>query len=66
MFPIYCTEYALGRYIARLDEVEKDAIDAGVVTPEELQRWHSSLEQADKEGVFFASTCLIMVSGRKP
>lgn len=65
IFPIYLTDCALSRYIDRLDAVEEGAIDAGIATAEELQRWHTSLEKADNEGVFFSCTCIMMLSGCK-
>lgn len=65
IFPIYLTDCALSRYIDRLDAVEQGAVDAGIATAEELKRWHASLEKADKEGIFFSCTCIMMPSGCK-
>ena len=32
---------------------------------EELQHWHTDLEQADEKGVFFASFTMMLVAGCK-
>jgi len=47
------------------DETEKEALTAGIITRDELQRWHASLERADSEGVFFGSGSMVLVAGRK-
>jgi ubiquinone/menaquinone biosynthesis C-methylase UbiE len=65
IFPFFSTDYTLTRYFSLLDEAEREAIAAGIITEEELQRWHANLEQADEEGVFFASFTMILVAGRK-
>jgi SAM-dependent methyltransferase len=66
MCPISVTDYGVARRAALLDEVERDALAAGIVTANELQRWHRSLEQADAQGMYFSSVNQVMVSGRKP
>ncbi len=66
VLPLFITNYALDRFIERLDEVEKKAIEAGIISNDALDRWHASLELTDQAGAFFASANLIMVSGRKP
>lgn len=65
MLPIYITDYALDRFIERLDVVEEKAVGAGIITEAAVQRWQKSLEEADKAGCFFGSASLIMVVGRK-
>ncbi|MCE8422592.1 MAG: methyltransferase domain-containing protein [Candidatus Methanoperedens sp.] len=65
IFPFFSTDYALTRYFTLLDEAEREAIVAGIITKEELQHWHTNLEKADEEGVFFSSFTMIMVAGRK-
>lgn len=65
-FPIYITDYVLGRYMAAVDKTEKEAIAAGVVTKEELAEMHEKLWRADKEGTFFGYVVVIMAAGRKP
>jgi len=66
MFPLFVTNYALGRQAALLDEVEQEALATGIITDYELKRLHTSLQEADAEGVFFSSVCLVMVAGRTP
>ena len=48
-----------------LDEVERKAIDLGVVTQAELRRWHASLQALEAEGGVFCTATRIMVAGRK-
>jgi ubiquinone/menaquinone biosynthesis C-methylase UbiE len=66
MCPIYVTDHAVDRRGAMWDEVEEGALAAGRVTAGELRRWHASLEQADAQGVYFASLTQTLVAGRKP
>ena len=63
--PQIITNYALARQIVLLDQAEKEALTAGIITSDELQRLHTSLERADSEGVFFSSGSLMLVAGRK-
>lgn len=65
MFPTPVTSYALLRQVMILDRVEKEALAAGIVTHDELDRWRSSLEQAEASGVCFGSGMLVMAVGRK-
>ncbi|MCD4763177.1 MAG: methyltransferase domain-containing protein [Desulfobacterales bacterium] len=65
IFPVFLTDYTLVRYLALLDEVEREAIAVSIITKEELQHWHTNLKQADEEGTFFASITMIIVAGRK-
>lgn len=64
-FPLFSTDYKLTRYIALLDKTEKDAIATGIITDEELKRWHNNLDRSDKEGVFFCSVNMVLIAGRK-
>ncbi len=65
LFPFFSTDYTLTRYFSLFDEAEREAVDVGVITEEELQRWHADLERADEDGVFFASFTMMLVAGRK-
>lgn len=56
--------YPLAR-LGWLDEVERLALAAGVVTEEALARWRADLEDAEQAGAFFASLNHILVVGRK-
>lgn len=66
LFPLFSANYAFTRQGSLLDETEREALASGVMTSEELQRWRTSLEEADAEGIFFGSVTQIMVAGRKP
>lgn len=65
IFPLFSTEYMLTRYMALLDKTEKEAVATGIITEEELKRWHNNLERSDKEGVFFSSVIMVLIAGRK-
>jgi ubiquinone/menaquinone biosynthesis C-methylase UbiE len=66
MAPIYSNSYMIARQAGMLDETEKAALIAGVISSEELKRWNDSLEKADAEGVFFSTIIQVIVAGRKP
>ena len=57
------TDYALGREVIVLDHRETEALAGGVITPDELNRWHMDLEQLHREESFFASFNLVLVAG---
>lgn len=61
--PWQFTNYALFRYLALMDSVERDALAAGLITEEELRRWQQSLEQTEAEGTFFAHVNAVLVAG---
>jgi hypothetical protein len=65
-FPIYVTDYALARYMTLMDRIERDAVDAGVVTEKEIQLRHEKFLQCDKKGTFFGYGIELMVTGCKP
>lgn len=62
----YGSALALFRRVAVLDEIEGKALQTGILTAEELQRWKASLQHVSENGVLFASIMMIMVAGRKP
>ena len=49
-----------------LDELATKALDAGVVTGEELARWEAGLATADANGTFFCCWTMMLASGTKP
>ncbi len=59
------TDYRLARFMFLLDEVEPAAVEAGVITAEELRRWRSSLDEAASRGTFFCSESMVLAAGRK-
>lgn len=65
VFPVATHNYALARQGTQAERNEQEALNAGVISREELQLWHTELEQADSEGVFFSSVNLMMFAGRK-
>ena len=65
MRPQQFTSYAIVR-VGWLDAVEPLALANKLVTQEELDRWHRSLEQIEQAGVFFATLNHNLVAGRKP
>jgi ubiquinone/menaquinone biosynthesis C-methylase UbiE len=66
IIPVHVTRYAIARQIGCFDIVEHAALQAGIITPDELSRWRSNLERADAQDMFFASASVVIVAGRKP
>ncbi|MGQ0593639.1 MAG: methyltransferase domain-containing protein [Gammaproteobacteria bacterium] len=66
VYPVFAVDLAQVRVLTVLDEVERKAIDLGVLTPVELSRWHASLRALEDEDGVFCSATLVMVAGRKP
>lgn len=65
--PIWITgNVGQARYLARLDEVEQGALEAGLIEPKELDTWRSELTRAGERGTLFGSTSIILIAGRKP
>ncbi len=65
VYPVFAVDLAQVRLLTVLDEVERKAIDLGVVTQAELRRWHASLQALEAEGGVFCTVTLTMVAGRK-
>jgi ubiquinone/menaquinone biosynthesis C-methylase UbiE len=65
VFPVATPNYALARHGTQAEKNEQEALKAGVVTSEELQRWQAGLQQADSEGIYFSSVNIMMFAGRK-
>src|SRR5436305_1913962 len=59
------TSYALAREVLVLDRLEPQALAAGAFTRDQLARLHTSFEEADRAGYFFASVSGVTVAGRK-
>jgi ubiquinone/menaquinone biosynthesis C-methylase UbiE len=64
--PLLIRSYDTFRRMSLADRREAEALKAGIVTSDDLQRWHSSLEAADKQGAFMAQGNMVLVAGRKP
>lgn len=62
----WSTSYAFVREATLLSEVERIAVETGIVTKEEVQRLRLDMERADAEGVFFACVNQMIVVGTKP
>lgn len=60
------TSYPFFRQVFLLDRIEQEALNAGVVTSNELARWHEDLEQTEAQGAFFGSIANVLIAGRKP
>lgn len=58
-------DVALFRLVTRFDKVEANALEAGVVTLDELERWRSGLASQDASGTFFACGTMMLASGTK-
>ncbi len=66
IFPLHTTDLNLYLAMTMMPEVEQYALDAGIITPPELEAWRSELAQNQARNLFFASVNVIMVSARKP
>ena len=65
MFPNYVLSYAIAQESGIMEKAAQEALTAGVLTDDELRRFHEGLKEADAKGVFFASFSMFMVAGRK-
>lgn len=54
------------RYLLKLDGLEADAVEAGVVTGEEVRRFRASLEELEALGATYVAASQVTVLGRKP
>ena len=61
----WSTSYAVVREATLLDRSERIAVEAGILTEAEAQCLRSQLEQADADGVYFASMNQVLVAGMK-
>jgi hypothetical protein len=62
----YTRHYTFMRQVLQIEECESRALQAGLVSVEELQRWQCSLAQAEAEGILFCSLTMMLIAGRKP
>ena len=58
-------DLAFLRLVISLDKLEAEALEAGVVTAEELARWRAGLESADANGTLFGCGTIMVASGTK-
>ena len=65
VFPMVNTSYAFSRQIILADKLEKEALAKNIITEDELRRFQKDGEQADANGVFFTTCCLMLVCGQK-
>lgn len=63
VLPYQITNYALCREVIVLDRREQEALAAGAIRQDELDRWHEDLEALDRDGGFFVSFNLVLVAG---
>lgn len=65
IFPSYTTDYNVAKYLGLFDRVNMKALELKVVSENELDVFNKNLELAHQQGTFFASSNMILVSGRK-
>lgn len=63
---MFFDSYELLRTIVCFDYVESEALAMGKVTQQEMDCWHKSLAESDREGCFFGSVNGILIVGEKP
>jgi ubiquinone/menaquinone biosynthesis C-methylase UbiE len=66
VLPQSITSYALARQLWLLDDMTSDALVAGAIDDDELQRFTADLEAADARGTFFGYGCMLLAAGRRP
>lgn len=66
MAPTYVTDYQISQQVTWLDLTEKSALEAGVISQQELEKWHTNLEYFDFENKHFAAILQMLVAGCKP
>jgi ubiquinone/menaquinone biosynthesis C-methylase UbiE len=64
--PLLFESLAAYQQIFRLDGIASKAIEAGMMTRDELERFEASLEEAEEMGGFFAYGIFVTVVGSKP
>ncbi len=64
--PVCTTSLAEMRVIVQMDAVEQIAVERGVITPDELRRWQTSLGHAAATGTFYAHYIIVVAAGKKP
>ena len=60
------TNLAVARFFTVMDEREEMAVQAGVISRDELERFNADLEKADKLDAFYASLNRVTIVGKKP
>jgi ubiquinone/menaquinone biosynthesis C-methylase UbiE len=63
--PIVVFDSQLMRYLGGLDEAEREAVAAGLLSDGQVRRLRLDLEQADRTECFFGSACMMLAAGRK-
>ncbi len=66
VYPVYVLELAQIRALTVLDEVEQAALNCGLASALEIERWHASLAEIEAEGGLYCNATVVMVGGRKP
>jgi SAM-dependent methyltransferase len=66
VWPVLVTDYASARRVSRLEDIELEALAAGIIDESESRRWRASLERAEARNGFFVCINGVMVAGRKP
>jgi SAM-dependent methyltransferase len=66
--PVTWTSTSLQAVMARVPygEAVDRTIQAGLIDAEQMNAWHHSLEEADRDGTFFWSTTGFAFAGRRP
>lgn len=65
VLPLCVTDYELWRLLSRMDMAGEVAVNAGVMTADEVRRLDESWRALGEAGTFFALTTLVLVSGRR-
>ena len=63
MAPTFVTDYQISRQVAWFDLTEKSALEAGVISQQELEKFHADFENSDLQGKYFAVILQMLVAG---
>jgi SAM-dependent methyltransferase len=62
--PAWSTDYRLARIMTLLDETERSALQQGIVSSEELRRWHAIMKASSERGTFFVSLSVVLLAAQ--
>ena len=66
VWPVAQTSVEASRRMMRLDQVAREAREAGAIDADELRRWEESLERAKARGSLYSCTNAVIAAGRRP
>jgi ubiquinone/menaquinone biosynthesis C-methylase UbiE len=65
LHPFSLNSLPMIRLVAQLDYAEEVALDAGLLSAEEIEQWRADLERYAEEGMLFAAVSVVVAVGKK-